>query len=86
VAILPARQPTFPVLVLLLHRGLEPHLDQTQHIPIDDSLGDTLHQLAVWNRVKGNYDTLPIISTFPKESLSSAFVIRLKVSPLLFGH
>ena len=42
VAILPSRQPTLPVLVPLLDRGLQPHLDQTQHVPIDDSLGDTL--------------------------------------------
>jgi hypothetical protein len=36
--------------------------------------------------VEGNYDTLPIISTFPKKSLSSAFVIRLKAIPSLFGQ
>src|SRR5215469_6670922 len=37
VAILPPRQPTLSVLVPLLDRGLQPHLNQTQHIPIDDS-------------------------------------------------
>jgi len=42
VAILPSRQPTLPVLVPLLHRGLQPHLNQTQHIPIDDSTSHTL--------------------------------------------
>src|SRR5215469_11262238 len=42
VAILPPRQPTLSVLVPLLDRGLQPHLNQTQHIPIDDSASHTL--------------------------------------------
>jgi hypothetical protein len=33
-------------------------------------------QLVDW--VKGSYDTLPIIRTFPNESQSSALVIRLR--------
>ena len=36
------RQPTLPVFVPLLDRDLKPHLDQTQHVPIYDSLGHTL--------------------------------------------
>src|SRR5215472_6201946 len=42
VAILPSRQPTLPVLVPFLDRGLQPHLNQTQHIPIDDPASRTL--------------------------------------------
>src|SRR5215472_3772951 len=59
VVVLPACQPTFPVLVPLLDRNRKPHLDQTQHVPIDDSPGDTLHQFTVWNGVEGHHDTLP---------------------------
>src|SRR5437764_11076938 len=46
VAILSACQPTFPVFILLLNRDREPHLNQTQHLPIYDSPSDTLHQFA----------------------------------------
>ena len=42
VAVLPSRHPTLPVLVPLLDRGLQPHLDQTQHLPIDDPASHTL--------------------------------------------
>src|SRR5215813_11216143 len=42
VAAFPSRQPTLPVLVSLLDRGLQPHFDQTQHIPIDDATSHTL--------------------------------------------
>ena len=52
VVVLPACQPTFPVLVLLLDRNRKPHLDQTQHVPINDSPGDTLYQFTVWNRIE----------------------------------
>ena len=52
VVVLPTRQPTFPVPVAFLDRNSKPHLDQTQHVPIDDSAGDTLHQFAVWNRIE----------------------------------
>ena len=83
--ILPACQPTFPVLAPLLDRNRKPHLDQTQHVPIDDTPGHTLHQFTVWNGVEGLYDTLPITRTFPKESRLSVLVIRSKVdhSPFL---
>jgi hypothetical protein len=52
VAILPSRQSALPVFVPFLDRSCEPHLDQTQHIPIHNSLSDTLHQFAVWNGVE----------------------------------
>jgi hypothetical protein len=34
--------------------------------------------------VEGNHDTLPIISTFPRESPSSVLAIRLKASRSAF--
>ncbi len=37
------------------------------------------------NRIEGTYDTLPIIRTFPRESRSSALVIRSKVNHSLFS-
>ena len=52
VAILPSRQPALPVFVPFLDRSRESHPDRTQHIPIHDSLSDTLHQFAVWNGVE----------------------------------
>jgi site-specific DNA recombinase len=52
VVVLPACQSTFPVVVLLLNRTRKPHLDQMQHVPIDDAPGDTLHQFTVWNGVE----------------------------------
>ncbi len=42
VVVLPTCQPTFPVLVAFLSRDRKPHLDQMQHLPIDDSTSDTL--------------------------------------------
>jgi hypothetical protein len=45
-----------------------------------------LHRPFVAHLIEGNYDTLPISSTSPKKSLSSAFVIRLKASPSLYGQ
>jgi hypothetical protein len=50
--IFPTCQPTFPVSISLLDWNRKPRLDQTQHIPIDDSPGDTLHEFAVWNGVE----------------------------------
>jgi hypothetical protein len=50
--VLPTCQPTFPVLVQFLDRNRKPHLNQMQHVPIDNSPGDTLHQFAVWNRIE----------------------------------
>ena len=41
VAVLSSRQPTLPVLVPFLDRGLQPHLDQTQHLPIHDPASHT---------------------------------------------
>jgi hypothetical protein len=39
-------------LVSLLDRYLEPHLDQMQHVPIDDPPYHRLHQLGVRDRVE----------------------------------
>ena len=59
----PTCQPIFTVLVQFLDRNRKPHLNQMQHVPVDHSPGDTLHQFAVWNRIEGHPDTLPTIST-----------------------
>src|SRR5260370_11225553 len=40
------------LLIPLLCRNLQPHLDQMQHVPIDDSPSHTLQQLGVRNVVK----------------------------------
>ena len=42
ILILAARQPPFPVCIPLLDRNLQPHPDQMQHLPIDDSPSHTL--------------------------------------------
>jgi hypothetical protein len=65
VMVLPTCQPIFAVLVQFLDRNRKPHLNQMQHVLIDNAPGDTLHQFAVWNRIEGHHDTLPTISTFP---------------------
>src|SRR5205814_8680486 len=51
-ALLPSTHPPTAALIPLFNRCLQPHLDQTQHLPIHNSAGDTLHQFTVWNRVK----------------------------------
>ena len=40
------------VLVPFLDRRFEPHLDQMQHVPVDDAPGDRLHQVPVRDRVE----------------------------------
>src|SRR3954466_5656715 len=47
--VLPTCQPIFTVLVQFLDRNRKPHLNQMQHVPVDHSPGDTLHQFAVWS-------------------------------------
>src|ERR1035438_9568357 len=42
IVILAARQPPLPVSIPLFDRHLQPHLDQMQHVPIDDSPSHTL--------------------------------------------
>jgi hypothetical protein len=49
-----------------------------QHAPINDSTYHRFHEFNVRDRVEGNYDTLPIISTFPKASPLSVLAIRSK--------
>jgi hypothetical protein len=41
-----------PITVPLLDRSLEPHLDKTQDVPIDDAPSHTLHQLGMRNGVE----------------------------------
>src|ERR1700724_3188298 len=51
-ASLPTADPRFPVFVPLLDRNLQPHLDQTQQVPIDNPPSHTLHEFGVWNGIK----------------------------------
>ncbi|HEX8801790.1 MAG TPA: hypothetical protein VF772_24420, partial [Terriglobales bacterium] len=53
------------------------------HVP--DPPSHQLHQQFVIDGVKGNYDTLPIISTSPRESLLSALDIRSKADRSTFS-
>jgi hypothetical protein len=49
---LAADDPPLPVAVPLLDRRLEPHLDEGQHLPIDDAPGHALHQIPVRNVIE----------------------------------
>src|SRR5438067_11701370 len=53
-AIIPfaARQPLPSLLIPFLDRHLQPHLQQMQHMLIDDPPRHTLHQRGMWNGVK----------------------------------
>jgi site-specific DNA recombinase len=51
-AALPTADPRFAVFIPLLDRHLQPHLDQMQHVPIDNSPSHALHQFGVWNGIK----------------------------------
>src|SRR6516162_4746179 len=62
----PAQSPV-SLLVPLLDRDFQPHLQQMQHVSIDDSSGNALKQFPMRNFVEGTYDTLPIISTSQKK-------------------
>jgi hypothetical protein len=48
-ASLPTADPRFAVLVPLLNRNLQSHLDQTQHVPIDNPPSHALHKFGVRN-------------------------------------
>ena len=50
--LLAARHAPLPFLVPLFDRCLQPHLDQMQHVPIDDAPRHALHQFAVRDRVE----------------------------------
>jgi site-specific DNA recombinase len=49
---LPTADPRFAVFVPLRDRNLQPHLDQMQHVPIDDPPCYALHEFGVWNGIK----------------------------------
>ncbi|MGC1296602.1 MAG: recombinase family protein [Alloacidobacterium sp.] len=49
---LPTADPRCSVLVPLLDRNLQPHLNQMQHVPIDNPPSQALHQFGVWNGIK----------------------------------
>jgi hypothetical protein len=52
---------------VLHHPGIQKCPDEFSQPLILDPLGDLTHQFVVIDSIKGNHDTLPIISTFPKE-------------------
>src|SRR5579875_3367229 len=47
-----SRHSPIPFLIPLLDRSFQPPLDQTQHVPIDDSLRHRMHQWAVGNGIE----------------------------------
>src|SRR6267143_285506 len=51
-ASLPTTDPRFAVFIPLRNRNLQPHLDQTQHVPINYPPSHTLQQFGVWNGIK----------------------------------
>src|SRR5271168_4367897 len=51
-ATLPSTNPRFAVLVPLLNRHLQPHLDQMQHVPIYNAPSDALYQFPVRDRIE----------------------------------
>ena len=51
-ASLPTADPRFAVLVPFRDRNLQPHLDQMQHVPIDNPPSHALHKLGMRNGIK----------------------------------
>jgi hypothetical protein len=66
------------------HASLQPLVDHPPDNPVGDPSVEELPQLLVGDRVEGNYDTLPIIRTFPNGSRLFVLVIRLRVDLLRF--
>jgi site-specific DNA recombinase len=60
--------------------------DQSEHSLVGYPPSDRRHQSVVVYSIKGLYDTLPIIRTFPRRSLLSVLVIRSKVNHSLFSR
>jgi hypothetical protein len=67
------------------YSGSQERTNQSQQPLIADPLGDLREQSVVVDPIKGNHDTLPIISTCQRRSPLFVLVIRLKVnhSPFL---
>ena len=53
-----------PVAVPLLDRSLQPHLDQMQHMPVDDAPGHRFEEVRMRDRVEGSGHRLPIVVMF----------------------
>jgi len=66
--------------VRFFDRSFQPHLDQVEYGSVDDSASHRLEKFGVRNTIEGLYDTLPIITTFLRESRLSVLVIRSKVN------
>jgi site-specific DNA recombinase len=71
-------------LALLQHARSEPFLDQAHDAPVCHAVLDKLHQPSVLEGIVGIYDTLPIISTFPRESPLSVLAIHSKADHSTF--
>jgi site-specific DNA recombinase len=69
---------------VLHHARLQECSDQPQHSLVGDTQRNRFHQPVVVHPIKGSYDTLPIIRTFPSESRSFVLVIRLREGRLSF--
>jgi hypothetical protein len=64
-------------------RRAEPLLDQPQHVGIDNTACQRLHQLVVRDGIERRHDRLPIPKTFLPQSLSLAADILSKDTPWL---
>jgi hypothetical protein len=62
------------------HGRLQPSVDVQQHPCAIRVMTHGPHQKFPLDFIKGSYDTLPIIRTFPSKLQSSALGIRLKVN------
>jgi hypothetical protein len=49
---LATRYPAMSVAIPFFNRNLEPHLDETQQIPVNDSSSDALQKFAMWNGIE----------------------------------
>lgn len=70
--------------VRFFDRSFQPHLDQVEYGSVDDSASHRLEKFGMRNTIEGNHDTLPIISTFPRESPLSVLAIRSKADHSTF--
>jgi hypothetical protein len=66
------------------HTHFQERSDQSKHSLVGRPPCDRRHQFVVIDLIKGTYDTLPVIRTFPRESRLSVLVIRSKVNHSLF--
>src|SRR5260370_28769302 len=66
-------------------RRLQHHPEEPQHRVVAHPTRDLLEYHVMSHRIEGTYDTLPVISTSPRKSLSCALAIRSKADRLTFS-